>query len=362
MFLRNAWYVAATSKELREKKMVARKILNERIVVFRTENGELGAVEDRCIHRHAPLSLGKVVGETIQCGYHGACFDRKGQCVQVPGQEKIASKAKIRSYPVIERYDFIWAWMGDERQADESTLPGSFVVANDPQYRDRCGGEEMLVKFNYRLLNDNLFDVTHGEFVHPTSFGGKELLYYRNAKPGSEPVDRAMTYDIKERSIHLRMHAAQLGEDGGPLWRAMMAQARGIDEWKDPVNLTVEMNWWAPCYTTFSVRLRSTDPADPLVVSTHKLHAAVPETETTTNYFYRTLVSYGDQRLVQQWLSTAQKIFAEDLVLLEGQQRVLGERDIFDLENISFSGDQIQVAGRRILDRLINAEESVTAA
>ena len=361
MFLENAWYVVSTSKELEGRNIVGRKLLNEPVVVFRTEGGRLGAVSDRCIHRHAPLSLGRVVGETIQCGYHGARFDSQGLCVHVPGQTKIASKAMARAYPVIERHGFIWIWMGDAKRADESTLPRSFVVDDDPQYHNRKGGQSMLVNFDYRLLNDNLFDVTHAEFVHPSSFGGQENQYYRNAKPGAEPVDRAMTYEIKERSVHFRIHAAHLGDEGGPLWRTMMAQARNIPAWVEPINLTIEMNWWAPCYTTFSVKLRANDPSDSLVVSTHKLHAAVPETETTTNYFYRTLVSYGDQALVGKWLETAQKIFAEDLVFLEGQQSRLGERDVFDLDPISFSGDQLQVAARRILDGLIRTEQPLNA-
>src|SRR2546430_527577 len=119
MFLKNAWYVASTSKELADRRIVGRKLLNDRIVIFRTQGGQVSAVLDRCIHRHAPLSLGKVVGETIECGYHGARFNADGRCVHIPGQTTIAAKAKVRAYPVIERYGFIWVWMGDAQHAHE---------------------------------------------------------------------------------------------------------------------------------------------------------------------------------------------------------------------------------------------------
>src|ERR1700683_944477 len=113
MFLRNAWYVASTSQELAGRGIVSRMILNERIVLFKTEKGEIAALRDACIHRQAPLSLGRVVAETIQCGYHGARFDKTGRCVDIPGQTAIAPRAQVRSYPVTERFGFIWVWMGD---------------------------------------------------------------------------------------------------------------------------------------------------------------------------------------------------------------------------------------------------------
>jgi vanillate O-demethylase monooxygenase subunit len=359
MFLRNAWYVAATSRELAARGIMSRKLLNEQVVLFRTEAGNISALRDACIHRHAPLSLGKIVGETLQCGYHGARFDTAGQCVHIPGQSSLPSKARVRCYPIMERYGFVWIWMGEPQAAsDESALPGSFKVADEPDYR---GGDELSesIKINYRLLNDNLFDITHAEYVHPGTFGGQENQFYRNAKPGPGLIDRGMTYEIKERSVHTRVHAASIGDDGAPLWRVMMAHARNMDAWPDPVDLTIEMNWWAPCYTSFHVTLFPVGrPVGAKPVKSHKLHAAIPETNTTTHYFYRTLVSYGDDALISKWIAQAKAIALEDLAFMEGQQAVLGDGDPFDVPHVSFQGDQLQIAGRRILERLIEAEQS----
>ncbi|HZD63953.1 MAG TPA: Rieske 2Fe-2S domain-containing protein, partial [Xanthobacteraceae bacterium] len=112
MFLRNYWYVAATDSEI-ERKPLGRIILGEPIVFYRLEDGTPVALEDRCAHRHLPLSMGKLVGDTLQCHYHGLRYDQTGTCVRVPGQDLIPRSARVRSYPVVERYHWLWIWMGD---------------------------------------------------------------------------------------------------------------------------------------------------------------------------------------------------------------------------------------------------------
>ncbi len=86
MFPRNGWYAAIWSKDLAETP-VARTFLDQQVVLFRGKGGKPGALEDRCCHRAAPLSLGAVEGDNLRCGYHGLTFDTKGQCVHIPGQD-----------------------------------------------------------------------------------------------------------------------------------------------------------------------------------------------------------------------------------------------------------------------------------
>ena len=112
MFLRNYWYVAALDEEVRDRPL-GRTILGEPVVLFRTADGALHAFEDRCPHRQLPLSMGKIVGDALQCHYHGLRFDGSGKCVRVPGQDHIPQNARVRTYPVVERYRWIWIWMGD---------------------------------------------------------------------------------------------------------------------------------------------------------------------------------------------------------------------------------------------------------
>ncbi len=123
MFLKNAWYAAAWDHEVTTDKPLARTILNEPLVLFRDTSGRIAALEDRCCHRHLPLSKGKVMGDILQCGYHGLKFDTSGACVGVPGQTRVPPGSRIRSWPVLERFQFIWVWMGDADKADESLLP-----------------------------------------------------------------------------------------------------------------------------------------------------------------------------------------------------------------------------------------------
>ncbi len=122
MFLRNAWYVVAWDHEVR-RELLARTVLNENLILFRTEDGGVAALEDRCCHRQAPLSAGKLVGSNVQCGYHGFTYDRTGACVLVPSQALVPPGARVRSYPVIERHGWIWLWLGDPALADAALVP-----------------------------------------------------------------------------------------------------------------------------------------------------------------------------------------------------------------------------------------------
>ena len=85
MFLHDAWYIAAEPYELKNGP-IARTLLNERLVLFRTERGEFAALADKCPHRFVELSRGRVIGEHLRCAYHGAEFRRDGSCAAIPGQ------------------------------------------------------------------------------------------------------------------------------------------------------------------------------------------------------------------------------------------------------------------------------------
>jgi phenylpropionate dioxygenase-like ring-hydroxylating dioxygenase large terminal subunit len=361
MFLMNSWYVAATTEEINERRIVSRKVLNEPVVIFRTEEGSLAALRDACIHRSAPLSLGHVVGETIQCKYHGARYGIDGRCVHIPGQKTISSKAVVPSFPVRERFGFIWVWFGDPSLAqDESTIPEILTVTTDSKLRSRYGLFEA-VKVNYRLLNDNLFDITHAEFVHPESFGGEEVRFYRNAKKGSAPIDRGLAFEIENRSIHFQTYAQRLGDEGGPLWRTMMAQARKVETWQDPIDFNMKVDWYAPCFTSFHVYIRPCAEPNAVPVELHDFHAATPESAGSTHYFYQVALGYGGDQEISEYSAAARAIFSQDIQILEGQQNRLGDLDVMQVENVSFNGDHLQLAGRRIVDRLIEAENKALA-
>src|ERR1700730_4439062 len=132
MFVRNTWYTAAWSKEV-GRHLFPRTILNEHIVFYRKYDGTPVALQDVCPHRLTPLSLGKLKGETIECGYHGLTFDCSGACVKNPADGFIPKKAHVKTYPLVECHNQIWIWMGDPSLADESRIP-DFHAYDDPDY------------------------------------------------------------------------------------------------------------------------------------------------------------------------------------------------------------------------------------
>src|SRR5262245_50628355 len=123
-FLRNAWYVAAWSDELTRDRLLARTLLEEPVVLFRTATGQPAALFDRCPHRFAPLSRGRLKGDVIECGYHGLCFDRNGTCAHNPHNPgHVPPRAHVRSYALVERQGIVWIWMGEPERADPALVP-----------------------------------------------------------------------------------------------------------------------------------------------------------------------------------------------------------------------------------------------
>jgi phenylpropionate dioxygenase-like ring-hydroxylating dioxygenase large terminal subunit len=172
MYVKNAWYVAAWSHEVAEQP-AARTICEMPVVIFRDQDGVAVALADRCAHRGFPLSVGRVVGNTIECGYHGFQYDCAGTCVRIPGKETIPSRAKVHGYPVVEKDGWIWIWTGNIELVDETLLPDTHWM-NDPlwaavthSYRFEC---------NHNLIHDNLLDLTHEQFIHGTTVGDDYIV------------------------------------------------------------------------------------------------------------------------------------------------------------------------------------------
>lgn len=166
MFLRNSWYVFSWNFELDQAKgILGRVLLAEPVVVWRDSEGALHAMQDRCPHRHAPLSMGQVKDGVLQCRYHGLAFDSMGVCVRVPGMAK-PTDVKVRTFPVVEKDDWIWVWMGDPERADPKFVPTAFGI-NQPGQKMRAGHIDY--KAHYQLVHDNLCDLSHLDYVHETT-------------------------------------------------------------------------------------------------------------------------------------------------------------------------------------------------
>jgi phenylpropionate dioxygenase-like ring-hydroxylating dioxygenase large terminal subunit len=183
----DAWYPLAWSRDI-GRQLATRRVLEEDLVVYRTEDGQVAALEDVCPHRLAPLSLGTLRGNAVECGYHGLTFDCSGECVAAPGMPRPPTSARVRSFPTAESMGMVWVWMGDAAKADRSQ------VFHLPEYDDPAysvvEGDALPVQSNYLSLADNLCDPTHVVYVHKTTLAsaGREETRVQHERQGNKVV------------------------------------------------------------------------------------------------------------------------------------------------------------------------------
>jgi vanillate O-demethylase monooxygenase subunit len=343
MFIRNTWYVACTLDELQAlgTRPLGRTICNEAMVFFKGPEGQVAAVEDFCPHRGAPLSLGTVCDGKLVCGYHGLEMGCKGQTVHMPGQ-RVRGFPAIKSYAVVERYGFVWVWPGDPSQADEAKLP-VFEFFDNPAWA--YGGGLYHVKADYRLMVDNLMDLTHETYVHATSIGQPEI------------DETPCTTTVEGDQVILQRHMS--GIQAPPFWQMAM-RAHGLDP-------LAKVDRWQICRFTppshimidVGVALAGHGGFD--AAPEHKVYSVVvdfitPETETSHWYHWGMARQFKpeDAELTLKIRDGQGKIFNEDMAMLQLQQANISrwpERKLLML-NIDSGG----VQSRRIIDRLLAQE------
>lgn len=190
--MENTWYVAAFANEVGENPL-GRTICNQPVVLFRQTSGQVAALLDICPHRLVSLSLGTVEGDNIRCRYHGIEFDGAGRCVRLPGAQGGGGLTVERTFPVTERYGFVWVWIGEAERADPALLPNLWWLEHDG-FRFTRGAYS--IACDYRLMIDNLLDLTHEAYVHPETIGQSELFDapLRAGRDGYESyLEREMT-------------------------------------------------------------------------------------------------------------------------------------------------------------------------
>lgn len=185
--LKNFWYACEFSAAVTNKpKQVL--ILNQRFVLYRNSRGKVIALQDICPHRGAALSAGKVKNNCIACPYHGWKFQEDGSCVEIPANPSGASipkKARVASYPVQEKYGFIWMFYGDLPEAERPPIP-PLPEFDDPTKRPIYF--EYKVKANYTRTVENDMDLSHVYLIHKNTFGNQ-------FQPEQIMKDYALTFD-----------------------------------------------------------------------------------------------------------------------------------------------------------------------
>lgn len=343
MFLRNCWYAAAWDHEV-SRQPLARTFLGEPVVLFRKQDGSPVALEDRCCHRALPLSMGRVVGDTLQCGYHGLEFDGSGACVRVPGQSAIPPEARVASYPVIEKFKWIWIWMGDPDRADPASLPDWWRM-DHPDWAVVKGCPPFYMQSNYELMNDNLLDLSHLAFIHAGSIG-------TNAIPDF-PIKTERGDDM------VRMTRWILDSPPPPLYRDFGGFTGNVDRWQIAESRLPSFN---VVHAGCAIAGTGAPEGEPLQgIEFFNLNAMTPETEKSTHYFYAHARGFGlgDEKVDETYRKDFRAVFQEDIEALNAQQANLDRFPARPVTDIGVDGPGL-LFRRMLRDRI--AEEAGGAA
>jgi vanillate O-demethylase monooxygenase subunit len=346
MFPKNAWYVACTPDEI-DGKPLGRQICGEKIVFYRGRGGKVAAVEDFCPHRGAPLSLGFVRDGNLVCGYHGLEMGCDGKPVAMPGQ-RVRGFPCIRSYAVEERHGFVWVWPGEQALADPATIH-HLEWADNPEWA--YGGGLFHIACDYRLMIDNLMDLTHETYVHASSIGQKEI----DEAPVTTKVEGGQV--VTSRFMENIMPP--------PFWQAAL-RGNGLDD-QVPVDRWQICRFDAPSHVMIEVGVAHAGKGGYHADPAHKASSIVvdfitPETETSHWYFWGMARNFKpqDEALTRTIREGQGKIFSEDRAMLELQQQNIlrhPERKLLML-NIDAGG----VQSRRIIDQWLARERTGEAA
>jgi phenylpropionate dioxygenase-like ring-hydroxylating dioxygenase large terminal subunit len=338
-FLRNAWYVAAWGAEVRGGELFHRRILDEPILLYRKIDGTPVALSDRCPHRFAPLHLGKLRGEAVECGYHGLRFDDTGACVHNPhGGGALPSAAHVRVYPVVERYSALWVWMGEAERANPENIPVFDFLVPEHWF---VGTGQMLVAANYQLEIDNILDLSHIEFMHPMF--------------ATEAVRRGKIQSVQEGDTVWSKRFISGDELNPFLLQAFQIPAGQLaDRWLD-------VRWNAPAlmalYTGGVVSGRPRSDG----VEVPSAHIFTPETQRSTHYFYamsfpRVMGPAGETLAKEQVEVLRGPFEREDKPMIEAVERSMNGAELWSLQPVLLAGDAAAVKARRVLEKLIKAD------
>ncbi|MGH8516497.1 MAG: Rieske 2Fe-2S domain-containing protein [Panacagrimonas sp.] len=347
MFLNNLWYCAGWDYEVTQgsDSLVQRKIAGTRVVLYRKLNGAVVALEDRCPHRQAALSLGRKEGDSLRCMYHGMRFGPDGRCLEVPGQSSIPSAACVRAFPVVEKDNWIWVWMGHPSMADPEQICFSIGPGN-PEWRVKTS--KTRVKADYRLEIANLADLSHLAWVHEKTVGGSRK--YSEIRPVYRDLPKGINTSFWTYSVPATAAMAHLFPEGTLF------------------DLSFDITHTLPCNWVMNLRIFTAGTADSgpsngtLVLDTWTCQAVTPRDADSVDYYY----SWGPRAdqdipgLSDMMREALDAAFTEDRRVLEHQHRRVRENP--DYSGISIAVDAGPLRMLRLLNRLLDEQRCEHAA
>jgi phenylpropionate dioxygenase-like ring-hydroxylating dioxygenase large terminal subunit len=346
MFLKNCWYVAAWSHDLIDGRLLARTICGKPIVFYKSDDGRVVALEDRCCHRGALLSKGRREDDCLRCMYHGLKFAPDGKCIQIPGQDEIPAQLGVRSFPVLERDQLIWVWMGDRALADPAKIV-DFPYLRDSGWRGKPG--YMHYDANYLFIVDNLSDFAHLAFVHPRTLGGSEEYAFKTKPAAIEKHDWGF------RVTRMHMNAAP-----PPYHRKVVHSDEPVDRWNVG---TMHIPGIFFLETAFAPAGSGLEHGNRNSARQYRnCQFITPETERTTHFFWSYLHNYDlhDPNIALSLHDSMVDGFMEDKAIIENQQLVVDSDPDFRMQAIR--ADVPLTHFRWTLNKMIAAEQAPAPA
>ena len=297
----NCWYALGWAEDFNADSIAARRVAGIALIVFRGPTGNLAALEDRCCHRQAPLSLGAIENGHVRCGYHGMKFAPNGQCIEIPGQANVPESYRVRQYPVIERQNVAYVWLGEGERSPADSLPDLYWHGSrDWAMRPR----HIHVQANYQLVTDNILDFSHLTWLHDASFGTASAATTKG-EVTRQPGGLELRYFYANTPI-TDFHTKLTGYRGN-------VDRQHVITWHAPAMAHVASQFWPAGKTDERpfIEFRSS-------------HFLTPETDTTTNYYWThaNRADLANEEQMDLTYDVVTRAFAvEDRPMIEAQQR-----------------------------------------
>lgn len=330
----NGWYIGAWSDEV-GRTLMQRWICGQPVCFYRLSDGSVNAIEDRCPHRRYPLSLGILDDDVITCNYHGYRIDSAGLCVGVAEQPDVP-KAAVHRFPVVERHGIVWIWPGDPDLADPQTIPDASWLT-DPGWTHVHG--VVPLKARQVLLVENLLDLTHETFLHPSTIG--------NAAVAATPIEVVSEGHTVSFVRHM------IGIEAPPFYRSSMGVTSDIDRWQDG-------DFYAPGIFILNIRIAPTGTEEPEGFHMKVIYGMTPATGCETHDFFALARDYkiDDAELSEFQLRQQLGVMKEDVDALEIQELMVATDP--GMVESSIRSDVAGIRGRRLLERMAKAEAAAT--
>jgi vanillate O-demethylase monooxygenase subunit len=340
-FPRNAWYVAARSAELEQGRLLPRFLLGDPVLMYRTEDGTPVAMVDRCIHRQMPLSMGRLRGDRIECGYHGLTYAPDGRCVRIPGSTRISDRVRVQTFPFVEGDGLLWIWMGDPDAADPQEIPDHHWYTAEGW---ATAGGTLHMDARAQLLNENLLDLSHLSFLHPESIGSPEIA----------EIPVSVSYD--ERMVTVRREMLKVA------CPPFFTRVTGIE---GPIDRQQIAEYFAPAFHITTTTLKPSVDADESRMARQKtMHGITPETRTTTHYFWSVSRNYAveDQSVTDYTLSAVTGVFRQDIEACEAIEHIIAAWEPSYPMELNIKVDAGPLQSRRIIEKMLAAEGNSSGA